>query len=82
MGLISFLEAAKRTGTSIWTWRKWSSQHKISTVRIGRRRLVDEAVVAGMIRAGTVEADDRISLPGAGNSESAVSCNQAVGSIR
>lgn len=62
MSLISLDEAARRTGLSVWTWRKWISRRAVPSIRLGRRRLVDEADVERLVACGRVEADARFAL--------------------
>lgn len=38
--LYSFEEAAEVSGNSHWTWRLWASRGLITTVRLGRRRMI------------------------------------------
>ena len=38
--LYSFEEAAKLAGNSHWAWRLWASRGLITTVRLGRRRMI------------------------------------------
>jgi excisionase family DNA binding protein len=57
MALISLQAAAARTSTSVWTWRRWASDRRIQTIKLGRRRLVDEAVLDQLIQSGTLAAD-------------------------
>ena len=64
MALISLDEAARRTGTSVWTWRKWAIAKRIPSVKLGRRRLVDESDLAEIVTHARTEADVRVCLPG------------------
>lgn len=51
--LHSLRQAAHRTSTSEWTWRKWAATGKIATVKLGARVLVSEAEIERIIAAGT-----------------------------
>ncbi len=64
MALISLEEAARRTGTSVWTWRKWTVAKRIPSIKLGRRRLVDEKDLDQIVLHARVEADTRTCLPG------------------
>ena len=64
MKLISLEQAATMLGLSIWTVRKWALGHRIPSVRLGRRRLIDADDVVRLVEAGRVPVDCRVALPG------------------
>lgn len=51
--LHSLRQAAHRTSTSEWTWRKWAATGRIATVKLGARVPVSEAEIERIIAAGT-----------------------------
>jgi len=51
--LLSVAEAEIQTGVSRWTWRRWSYDGKIASVKLGKRLLIPTAEVERMICAGT-----------------------------
>jgi excisionase family DNA binding protein len=50
--LLSVDEAADVLGLSRWTIRKWLSEKKINSVRLGRRVLFESAELNRLIEAG------------------------------
>ena len=56
--LIGIEAAAARMSLSPWTLRRWISDRRITSVRIGTRRLIPDSEIARLINAGTEERDD------------------------
>lgn len=54
--LASFKEAEDLTGVSHWTWRRWSGEGRIETVKLGGRRLIPVKAIQDMIERNTQPA--------------------------
>ena len=48
--LAGLAEAAEALGLSTWTLRKWARDGRLPTIRLGRRRLVEVAVIERLVR--------------------------------
>ena len=59
--LLCLAEAAERLGVSIWTLRAWVQTGKISSHKLGRRRLVSSEEVARLIDSSHIPASAGIS---------------------
>jgi excisionase family DNA binding protein len=46
-------EAETITGVSKWTWRRWSYDGKIASVKLGKRLLIPTSEIQRMIERGT-----------------------------
>jgi excisionase family DNA binding protein len=55
--LISLDDAARQTSTSVWFWRRAISEGRIPSVKLGRRRLIEETVLEKTIEQGRQNAD-------------------------
>jgi len=69
MKLISVQEAGERLGVSPWTIRKWVSSRRLSSFKVGRRRLLAQEDVDSIIMNSRQEADPRVRLPGSTGEE-------------
>jgi len=53
-------EAETITGVSKWTWRRWSYDGKIASVKLGKRLLIPTSEIKRIINLGTRPAlEDR-----------------------
>jgi excisionase family DNA binding protein len=46
-------EAEALTGVSRWTWRRWSYDGRIASVKLGKRLLIPAAEIQRLVTAGT-----------------------------
>jgi excisionase family DNA binding protein len=46
-------EAEALTGVSRWTWRRWSYDGRISSVKLGKRLLIPRAEIARLVAENT-----------------------------
>ena len=54
--LLSLKDAAARLGVSDWTVRRWALQGRITSAKIGSRRLIPEGAVTRMIEKAMQQA--------------------------
>jgi excisionase family DNA binding protein len=46
-------EAEEVTGVSRWTWRKWSYDGRVASVKLGKRLLIPKAEIERLIAQNT-----------------------------
>jgi excisionase family DNA binding protein len=58
--LVSVEAAAVKLGLSPWTLRRWICDRKITSCRLGTRRLIPSSEIARIISEGTVEREAQV----------------------
>lgn len=53
--LLTLEETARRTSLSVWTWRKWVAEKRVSYVKFGRRIGIPVAEIERIMRQGLRE---------------------------
>jgi excisionase family DNA binding protein len=58
--LIGIEAAAGRLGISPWTLRRWIADRKLTSCKLGTRRLIPASEIDRLIRSGIEERDDTL----------------------